>query len=126
MLNFEENNVLGQILNDTYGKSSTAVSPTMSIKGSLQGDILTLQYTTVVNLASERNLRDQVSVCEDESVKLTKQYLKNLKSEFKTDAGRGLKIKELSSDDTVEMITTSPYTPRKIAYYRRLTRYSCE
>ena len=57
---------------------------------------------------------------------LIKQYLKKLKSEFKTDAGRGLKIKELSSDDTVEMITTSPYTPRKIAYYRRLTRYSCE
>ena len=74
MLNFEENNVLGQILNDTYGKSSTTVSPTMSIKGSLQGDILTLKYTTVVNLASERNLRDQVRVCEDESVKLTKQY----------------------------------------------------
>ncbi|MAG25305.1 hypothetical protein CMI47_06965 [Candidatus Pacearchaeota archaeon] len=126
MLNFEETNCIGQILNDTFGKSSTVTSPTMSIKGSLAGDVLTLKYTTVVNLASERNLRDQVRVFEEESVKLIKEYVKNLKKEFKSDASRALKVKELNTDDSVEMITTSPYTPRKIAYYRRSTRFSCE
>jgi len=126
MLNFEENNVLGQILNDTYGKSSTAVSPTMSIKGSLQGDILTLQYTTVVNLASERNLRDQVRVFEDESIKITNEFMKNVKRQFKEGSGRSLSAKSLGTSDSVEMITSSPFTPRKTAYYRRFTNFKCE
>jgi len=126
MLNFEETNCIGQILNDTFGKSSTVKSPTMSIKGSLAGEVLTLKYTTVVHLASERNLRDQVKVFEEESVKLIKEYIKNIKKEFKNDVSRSLKLKELDTDDSVEMITTSPYTPRKVAYYRRSTRFLCE
>ena len=126
MLSFEENNVLGQILDNTFGYSSTTVSPTMSIKCSLQGDVLTVRYTTIVNLASERNIRDQIKRFADESVKLTNDYMKNVRSEFKRGATRALKVKQLGTSDSVEMITTSPYTPRKMAYYRRSTNYTIE
>ena len=126
MLNSHETNVLGQVLNDTWGKSSTPISPTMSITTKMSGDTLTLNYTTICNLASERNLRDQVKVFEEESIKLIKDFVGKVKKEFKEGSGRALKLKELSSTDSVELITTSPFTPRKTAYYRRFTAFRCE
>jgi hypothetical protein len=98
----------------------------MSIRTSLQGDCLSCVYTTIVHLASERNLRDQVKVFEDESTKLIGDYIKELKKEFKNSSGRAIKLKELSSSDNVELITASPFTPRKTAYYRRFTRFRIE
>ena len=128
MLSTSEVNFLGQILNDTWGQSSRGDfrTPTMSIRTTLQGDNLSCTYTTIVHLASERNLRDQVRVFEEESVGLIKDYIKSIKKEFKDSAGRALKVKELNSSDNVELITASPYTPRKTAYYRRFTNFKCE
>ena len=128
MLNSNEINILGQCINNTWGSSGNGEmrTPTMSIKSSLQGDNLTCSYTTIVHLASERNLRDQVRKFEDESVKLTNEYIKNLKSDFKDASGRTLKVKESSTTDSVELITASPFTPRKTAYYRRFTTFKVE
>jgi len=128
MLSTSEVNFLGQILNDTWGQSTRGDfrTPTMSIRTELQGDNLSCTYTTVVHLASERNLRDQVSVFEEESAKLTSDYIKELKKEFKNSAGRALKVKEISSSDNIELITSSPFTPRKTAYYRRFTNFQVE
>ena len=128
MLSLSEVNFLGQILNETWGQSTRGDfrTPTMSIRTSLQGDNLTCTYTTIVHLASERNLRDQVRVFEGESAKLTNDYIKEIKKEFKDAAGRTLKVKELSTNDSIELITSSPYTPRKTAYYRRYTNFQVE
>jgi hypothetical protein len=128
MLNSSEINALGQILNDTWGQSTRGDfrTPTMSIQTTLQGDTLSCNYTTIVHLASERNLRDQVKVFEDESIKLTSDYIKELKKEFKDSSGRALKLKEIGTTDNVELITASPFTPRKTAYYRRFTRFQVE
>ena len=126
MLNTHEINTRGQILNDTFGESSTKKSPTMSIKTKMSGDTLTVNYVTICHLASERNLRDQVRVFEDESIKLIKEFVSRVKKEFKVSSGRALKLKELSSDDSVELITASAFSPRKTAYYRRFTTFRCE
>ena len=40
MLNTEEVRALGNIINQTWGKSSTVVSPTMSITCTVTGDVL--------------------------------------------------------------------------------------
>jgi hypothetical protein len=128
MLSLSEVNFLGQILNETWGQSTRSDfrTPTMSIRTSLQGDNLSCTYTTIVHLASERNLRDQVRVFEEESAKLTNDYIKEIKKEFKEAAGRALKVKEINSNDNIELITSSPYTPRKTAYYRRYTNFQVE
>jgi hypothetical protein len=123
MLNFQEINALGQILDDTWGRSSTPVSPTMSIKATLSGDTLTVMYTTIASLVSDRNMRDQCKRHAEESVKLTSDYVKRCKKCFKEDAGRALKLKEFKTDDDIQVITTSPYTLKKTAYYRRTTNY---
>ena len=128
MLTSEEIACLGQITNNTWGYPGglNKKVPTAGINVSLQGDTMTCTYTTIVNLMSDRNLRDQSSSFEEESIKIIKEYLKQLKSEFKSIAGRGLKVKELSSRDSLEMITASPFTPKRTGYYRRFTTFKVE
>ncbi len=126
MLSFREVNVLGNICDTTYGKSSTIRSPTVSLKTSLQGDKFSVSYMTIVNLGSVHEMRDLAGRYEEESIKITKEYMKNIKKEFKSSAGRSLKAKELSSNDSIDIITTSPYSPRRTAYYKRTTVYRVE
>ena len=128
MLNTSEVNTLGQILNDTWGQGTMGDfrTPTLSIRTSLQGDVLTCTYTTICHLASDRDTRGQVRVFEEESIKLISDYMKELKKRFKSGAGRAIKTKEINTTDSVEMITASPFTPRKTAYYRRFTTFQVE
>ena len=125
MLSTQEIYSLGQILDINYGTSRLGDyrTPTMSITTKLQGDKMTCTYTTICHVASERNLRGQVRSFEEESVKLVKEYVKLVKKQFKESASQALKLKEISARDSVELITTSPYTPRKTAYYRRYVTF---
>ena len=65
-MNFRENNILGNLINTTYGKGSSP-SGDFSIKCDLAGDTMTLKYTTIVHFASEKSLQQQVVRCQDEA-----------------------------------------------------------
>tara|TARA_B100000700_G_scaffold327330_1_gene441540 strand:- start:393 stop:779 length:387 start_codon:yes stop_codon:yes gene_type:complete len=125
MLTTQEINTLGQICNSTWGRAGELNSrvPTESFKMNIQGNKMTCTYTTIVNLVNDRNLRDQARRCEEESIKLMKDYIKNIKSEFKDIEGRPLQAKEIDTSDSIEIITVSPYNPKRTAYYRRFTTY---
>ena len=125
MLTSEEINCLGQLTNSTWGYPGgmNKNMPTAGIKVSLQGDIMTCTFTTIVNLMSDQNLRDQCRRFEEESVEIIKEYMKQLKSEFRKETGRALKAKEEGTSDSIEVINVSPYTPKRTAYYRRFTTY---
>ena len=126
MLNFSEVNTLGNICNTTWGKSSTVSSPTMSIKTTISGDVLSVSYSTIVHFACEASMRQQVGRYEEESASITNDYMKKVKKEFKENVGRALKVKEVNTNDNVEIITTSPFSPRKTAYYRRVTSFKVD
>jgi len=126
MLNFHEVNVLGGICDSTVGRSSTVNSPTMSIKTTLQSDKFSVTYMTIVNLGSVREMRDLAKRYEEESSKLINEYMKHVKKDFKVGAGRSLKVKELSSNDTFDIITVSAYSPRRNAYYKRTVTFRVE
>ena len=69
MLTIQETHVMGQILNTTFGKSST-VSAVGSVKCHLYGSEptkLCVDYTSVVTFASEASMREQKKVFENES-----------------------------------------------------------
>ena len=87
--------------------------PTAGINISLQDDTIICAYTTIVNLMSDRNLRDQARSFEEESFAIISEYIKELKKEFKSQAGRALKCKELDTNDSIEIITASPFSPKK-------------
>jgi hypothetical protein len=123
MLSMQEINVLGQILNDTYGASSTVVSPTFSIKHTMQGDVITFTYTTICNIVMGINPHDQVRNQAEESIVKISDKVKSVEKMFKAAAGKKLGLKEIGSDDSVEMISMSPHNPKRTAYYRRKTTY---
>ena len=124
----QEIHVLGQILNSTFGKSSTP-SPVASVKCHLYGsepNKLCVDYTSIVTFASEASMRDQKKAFENESTQATNDKMKEIKKDFKETAGRALKAKLVNSEDSIEVINASPHTPKKTAYYRRKTLFEIE
>ena len=119
MLSTQQVNLLGNILDTTHGRSGVSTSGTSSIKYSLAGDVLTLKYTRVVYFAGENSLRSQVVKYTEEAVDILGKYLTEVKKVYKEVSGEALKVKDVRSDDDIEMVSTNNMTPRKVAYYRR-------
>ncbi len=118
-MTFEKVNILGQILDTTFGKSSTTKSSTFSIKTTMSSDRINVTYTTIVNLVADRVMRDQVKEEERVSEKLINDFIAEVKKEYKRVAGSTLKLKKGDSTDEIELISMSPYNPKRTAYYRR-------
>jgi hypothetical protein len=118
-MTFEKVNILGQILDTTFGKSSTTKSSTFSIKTTMSSDRINVTYTTIVNLVADRVMRDQVKEEERVSEKLINDFITEVKKEYKRVAGSTLKLKKGDSTDEIELISMSPYNPKRTAYYRR-------
>ena len=118
ILTFEESNILGNIINDTFGKSTTRDAG-YGIKTTLGGNILSLRYTTIVHFNSSEGLLTQKKEYERQSNEMLNKKLAEIKSEFRELSGRAIKIKEVSKTDDVELVSASAYSERKIAYYRR-------
>lgn len=118
MSNIEQVNALGDILNTTFGKSSSQQGD-RSVTGVQDGDTLVLKFMSVVQFASEHSLKDQTDRISEESVKVLHDAVKSIKKDFKAKTGTALKLKDDSSYDNVEVVSGSIHSPRKIAYYRR-------
>lgn len=123
MLSMQQINTLGQLIDTTFGKSSTSASPTSSIKMNLQGNALIVKYVTIVHFASEQSLREQTKEHEREATQLTSKAVAEIEKEFKKLEGKSLKLSKKNADSGVEMISMSPYNPRKVAYFRLNTTY---
>ena len=116
MLSTNDVNILGNLLNTTFGKSGGG---SVAITGTLQGDVLSLKFSTMVYFACERSMRDQVNLVAEESIARLKNKLTNLKKDFRDITDSTLKINELSSRDDLELVQATSNSPRKIACYRR-------
>jgi hypothetical protein len=117
MLSSKDVNVLGNIVNTTWGKYSE--SNGRSVTSVLQGDVLTMRFSTIVHFAGEEALRMQVDRLAGESMDVLAGRIKSLKDKFKDATGKSLKISEISNKDNVELISSTANSLRKIAYYRR-------
>jgi len=74
---------------------------------------------TVINLGSIHESEKARQDNKDDGVKVIDQYVKELKKNFKELSGnRTLKLKEVNDHDSLEIVSMSPYNPRKTAYYR--------
>jgi hypothetical protein len=109
-------NALSTLLNTTYAKPSSQ-SGIQSVKAEFAGDKLVLKFTSVVHFAEERSLQLQVERISHESVSYLSDMVKKLKADFKEMTGTSLKLKEVKSEDGLELV--SGLALRKVAYYRR-------
>ena len=134
-MNFEEINILGNILNDTYGSASTS-SPgyphsgdaTVAIKKSLENNVLTIMAITAINTIDEHHMRSEVEKCEDQLDQHIKKCLSDIKKEFNREAGRALKAKQVkdSEQTSVEIINVSAFNTKRSAYVRRFVHFEIE
>jgi len=123
MLNLEEVRALGEVLNVSWGKSTDKyLKNGLKVTHNFAGDVLDLQYQTVVHFAAETALGLQAVRQREISNEIFTSALKEIKSHFKEVVGRALKVEELNRDDDVELIQATSNSPRKIAYYRALIR----
>ena len=118
ILTFEEINILGNIINYSFGSASTKDAG-YGITTSLGGNLMTLKYATVVHFNSSDGLATQKKEHERQSNEMLDKKLAEVKADFREQAGRALKLKEVSNIDDVELISATAYSERKIAYYRR-------
>ena len=116
-MTFDEVNILGNLINTTYGRSSSLAGD-YSIKCDLAGETMTLKYSTIVHFASERALTMQVNQCKEEAHSRLSDYITNLKRDFRDLSGNSLKTSDSDMTDNVELIQSTSNSPRKIAYYR--------
>ena len=130
-LNFEEVNVLGNLINDTYGKSSTT-SPwpsrsksyeasSTSTKASLQGSTLCVTSLCIKNLGPHGHQHQVIQDTENELNQYINAYMRELKEDFKKkeNAGRALKTKEDKSKRTTDVQDINFYAETRQAYIFR-------
>ena len=105
-----------KVLDNTYEPVSK--SGTYSLKHSMHGNRVVLNYSTIVHFASEQALRPQVDVARDQARQLIKEKVKNLKKEFKELTDENLKYNDRGEQDNIEVIQSTSNSLRKVAYYR--------
>lgn len=122
MLSQEQVRSLGQVLDTTFGRSSTVDSATASFKTKLQGEMLTVTYATIRKFASEQDQWEQSKDFEKESADLTDKFMKETKKDFKEASGSALKVKEHSSMTDFEVIGVQGHiNPSRTVYCKRIT-----
>jgi len=143
-LNFEEVNILGNIINDTFGKPSTqtgysskklegnlayggygggrtGTANTVATKSSLHGEILTVTSLAVINLSHIQTQHQEIAKCENELNQHIKSYISEVKKQFKKKeyAGRALKCTQVKESERNSVEIISPYAENRRAIVRR-------
>ena len=114
MLNLKEIRALAQATETSWGYSSKD----RKVTSRLDGDVLELQLTTIVQFASEKALSQQLQAQREHANDVFKEQLKRIKDEFKESVDRALVTKEIDRADDVELVSATSNSPRKIAYFR--------
>lgn len=114
-------NALGQAIDTTWGRSSTPKTAGYSVKMSMHGDTLVVNYAAIVNFGSEREMIVMKRSYTEESMSVINEVLKNVKETYKKLSGKSLKAKEMVSNDSLEIIGFAVHNPKRTAYYRRKT-----
>jgi len=143
-LSFDEVNILGQILNNTFGKPSTqtgyssadsggdpryggytsmdiGTASTVVTKGHVSGDSLCITSLAVINLGmhgdQHKNLNNAINELDQHIDKFTKVVKSNFKK--KEHAGRALKCKEIKDSRTTDVQDINFYAETRKAYVIR-------
>ncbi len=122
-MNYDEYNALGQAIDTTWGRSSTAGTrdnASMSVKAHLLGEnLLVLTYMTVISFGDIAEREREIKRYGDEANGVLDAALARVKRDFKELAGRTLKSKQVKEDWDWELLTLGQFSGRRDAYYRK-------
>lgn len=109
-------NCLTQCLENIRGSTNGTESIMYKFTGA---DRLMLTYTTVIHIASDSSLQLQTRKESEISIAKINDAIKTVKASYKEANKKTIKMKEISTDDNIEIISTTFHSPRKVAYYKR-------
>lgn len=102
MLNLQEIRVLESLINTTFGRSSMRDAGHAIAHKTMNhcddGFVLEIRFETIVNVNSREGVLTAQKEYDDLSRKAIDEQIKGIKSDFKTEAGRALKVKEFKSE----------------------------
>ena len=107
-MTFDEVNVLGNLLNTTFGRYSTVKAPTESVTGSLSGDMLIMKYVTVMTLYDRQEHRHLINNQCEIAKKTLLSKIKDIERAFNKNCGTNYKIKEVECTHMVDPTSFRP------------------
>ena len=121
-LEVQDVNTLGDIINSTFGRTSTPRSTnTLSITCKiLNENTLLITFTTIMTFYNNSQMQAQKNKMNDESKRIINQYIKELKTQFKERAGKTIKLEPKGEGETTLEIynVQSHINTKKDAFYR--------
>ena len=107
-MTLDEINVMGNLLNTTFGRYSTVSSPTESITGSMDGDLIILKYVTVITLHDRSSHRQLIDNQCEIAKKTIKAKCRDLESAFNKHFRGKMKLKEIDCTHMVDPVQFRP------------------
>jgi len=104
------------LLENTFNPCSK--DGTWSIKHSINGNILTLKYSTIMQYNDDQTLRLQIAKEREMAIQLLGETCEKLRKDYKTKTNETLKMEIKTGNDDIEIIHATNQLPRKVAYYR--------
>ena len=125
-MNFNEYNVLGTIINDTFGQTYESVPGAFKTAARIMSeDKLKITSMTVVNLLNRDHMHKASKAAEDQLLKATNEFLKKIKADFKKSAGRALKTKKVGEHDlSIELLTMTGYSGKGTALIKSVCDFT--
>jgi hypothetical protein len=116
-------NALGQAMDTTWGRSSTPATAGYSVKFNLHGNKLIVTCGMMVNFGTEKEMIITKRACAEESISLINEVLSKVKATYKQISDRSLTTKQVSSNESLEIVGFGVHNPKRTACYRRKTIY---
>lgn len=115
---------LGQIIDTTWGRSSTPATSTFSVKiNVLNANTLRIDYHTVFNFANDKEMLTVKLRIEEEAKRVTKGVVASTKKTYKRLTGSTLRFEEISSGGMFELVGFGKPSSRKTAHYKFTTTF---
>lgn len=113
-------NALGQSIDTTWGRSSTPLTSSRSVKMNLLSkNMLEITYQEIINFVAEKEMIVMKRSCEEASLKIIDAHLSDVKKNYKELTGESISAKETGTSDSLEIIGFNVHNPKRTAYYRR-------
>ena len=122
MLSFNDVNILGSIIDTTFGRASSHAGG-IAIRTQLAGDFLVITYHEVVNVAKDRDKIQQIDPVRDRAIKATKECVARIEKEFASAAGHKIKLKVNSEGGELEAMGYNFLSPVRPTLFRFTTKY---
>jgi len=122
-MNFEEINILGNIVDPTYKDAYDSIGSFKVLPKIVNKNTLEVTCMTIVNLLNRSEMHAEAKKAEDQLNKACNNCIKDIKKEFKSAAGRALKTKQKGNDMSVELINMSAYSPKGTALVRCIHKF---